>query len=361
MIKPLRFLLLALVVALSACTSDEPNLPSFTVDAAGKAIVWNQGNFGGGDGSLTLYDSTDGSVVFTAYSFVNGQPLGDVLQDVVRHNGQLYCLLNNSNSLLALEETTLRLTNSNFNLEAPRRFVAVSGTKAYVTEWGLGNFAAPGQLAVIDLNTLTITGRITGLEVLPEEAAAAGDTLLVGNATFGGDNVLSRVSISGDSLVAPLYLGRTPVSMASNTTGSEIYILGAEQVPFPGTPTQVARIYTYSRATGTLTDSTNLSTISVGNTNNSSGGVRLTSSGSTLYWLAGGQLDSMNVASKALSTWRAGTYSGAAQDPTTGQLYLTGYASFSNPGYIVRVSANGTTVLDSQTVGIQPFGATLLP
>ncbi|MDG1174253.1 MAG: hypothetical protein P8N07_00500 [Flavobacteriales bacterium] len=118
----------------------------------GSLIVLNEGNFGFGNASVSLYNPDKKEVFNNQFKAVNGFGIGDVLQSVKRHNGNLYFVVNNSGKVVVTDTNLVYKTEiTGFN--SPR-YMEVSEGKGFITD------LKQKAVYVVDLATNQITGEI---------------------------------------------------------------------------------------------------------------------------------------------------------------------------------------------------------
>ena len=79
--KRILLTILAAASILTACGRSNTEIPEVT--STGNVLVLNNGNWGGNDASITLYDSKTGTITANAFQKANGQNLGDLGQDIL--------------------------------------------------------------------------------------------------------------------------------------------------------------------------------------------------------------------------------------------------------------------------------------
>lgn len=155
--KTTRFLSpVILALALTACVKDKPAPapePSVPASPAPKVYIINEGNFGTGNASISMYDTGLGQVSDDVFKETNNEPLGDVAQSVAMIDGKFYIAVNNSGKIVVCDKKMKKLGEIG-GLPSPRYVTAVNGKKAYVSD-----FKANG-IHIIDLDKLEKTGFI---------------------------------------------------------------------------------------------------------------------------------------------------------------------------------------------------------
>lgn len=152
----------ALALAVISCSKDPirerpvdpPDPPPDTLTYKNGCFVVNEGNFNSGNSSVTFVDETTGTIVQDAFNTANSRLLGDVAQSMKVFRGRGYIVVNNSNrvEVVSLDDFKSVKTITGFN--SPRYIEIIDSTKAYVTN-------LHGDISVIDLNTLQISGVIS--------------------------------------------------------------------------------------------------------------------------------------------------------------------------------------------------------
>jgi YVTN family beta-propeller protein len=129
--------------------------PEVNLSGTYKVFITNEGNFGTNNGSVSLYDPGNGSVVTDIYSTQNSSAvLGDVCQSLNKINGKYYIVVNNSGKIVVVSTDDFKLKTTITGLPSPRFILPVTFGKAYVSNYS-GN-----SISIIDLNTNTKTGSI---------------------------------------------------------------------------------------------------------------------------------------------------------------------------------------------------------
>jgi DNA-binding beta-propeller fold protein YncE len=152
---------LAVALAIFSCNKepirerpvDPPDPPPDSITFKSGCFVVNEGNYLSGNASVTFIDNATGTVVTDAFGSANQRSLGDVAQSMKVFNGRGYIVVNNSNKVevVSLDDFTSLKTIEGFH--SPRNLEIVDSTKAYVTN-------LHGDISVVDLNSLEITGSI---------------------------------------------------------------------------------------------------------------------------------------------------------------------------------------------------------
>lgn len=150
--------LAVVLLCITACGGDDaPELP--TGDYANGVFVVNEGNFGGGNASITHFNAATSTVTPEVYALINGVPLGDVAQSMHIADDKAYIVVNNSAKVEIVNYGTFTSAGVITDGLANPRYVAVHGERAFISNWG--NFDSNFQLdqsfiAVVDLTDNTL-------------------------------------------------------------------------------------------------------------------------------------------------------------------------------------------------------------
>lgn len=133
---------------------DEPLPTSFTAAADG-IFICNEGNFTGGNASITYTNGSETETVQDVYRIANNEGLGDVGQSMTKINDKIYIVVNNSSKIEVVDAFTLKKSATITGFNSPRFMTEVTSGKVYVTD-----LYANG-ISIVDLASNTITGNIS--------------------------------------------------------------------------------------------------------------------------------------------------------------------------------------------------------
>ncbi|MGB0851494.1 MAG: DUF5074 domain-containing protein, partial [Bacteroidia bacterium] len=107
---PLRniwIILVAFGVAFSGCKDDE-EAPDINI-LGGEILIANEGNFGWGEGTLSLYNSSEKSIQNEVYKNKNDEPIGNVFQSIAFVNGMYFFVANNSGKIVLTDSSFMKV------------------------------------------------------------------------------------------------------------------------------------------------------------------------------------------------------------------------------------------------------------
>lgn len=193
---PLFALATALTLSLVGCDL----LGSDSSDSApvtSGVFVANQGQFGEGNGSVSVYDPSTDTVSSSAIT-----DLGSIVQSIAFRNDRLYLTANTGGRLDIFSPSSLDRVGQVIDELPSPRYVAFPGTgEAYVTNLF-------DDISVVDLSSNTVTDTIvTGGS--PEGITVAGDRVYTALGAFGASTQVAVVNPGPDTLTTKIDIGCT--------------------------------------------------------------------------------------------------------------------------------------------------------
>jgi len=174
-----------------SCKKDKPvdPNPSQEIQASNRTVlIINEGNYGWGNASISLYDPQSNTVTYDYFKKQNGNAnLGDVCQSVTKYNGSYYLVLNNSNKIDVVNASDFTKKNTITGFNSPRNLLPVSANKAYVSD------LYANSIQIVDLNLNVITGSITCMKGT-EEMVFANNKAFITNINSNYCYVINTIS-----------------------------------------------------------------------------------------------------------------------------------------------------------------------
>ena len=194
-------LALLVVIGVSGCKEKPVELPDIEL-SGNEVLISNEGNFGWGEGSLSVYNPETKQVQNDVYQRRNGESIGNIFQSIAYFNNQYFFVVNNSNKIIVTNDSFQKV-NIISGLISPRYFYPVSNSKAYVTD--LYNKG----ISVIDLNSMTVDNKI--------EINGWTETGVVSDSIFWVTNVESsyiyQINTNIDEIIDSVKVGYAPESI----------------------------------------------------------------------------------------------------------------------------------------------------
>lgn len=319
-------------------------------------FVVNEGGYGNGNTSISFYDRTADQINNDVFAVKNGRPLGDQAQSMTVFEGKGYIMVQGSGKIEVIDaDDYSSLATITDDIESPRFFLAISSSKAYVSDWG--GDGVTGTVKVLDLNNNTVTKTIA-------TGKGANRMLKVGNSVYvtnkGGydkDNTVKVIDVGTDAITTTITVGDNPNSIQQDASGN-IWVTSSGTVVYTEWPaideanSTKGSISKISGSSETLR--LEVDEVIYGGPDNLS----ISPDGNTLYYLYNGAVYAMNSSAIALpsSPLASNGYYGLAIDPFNGNIIGTLAPNFSSAGSIEVMDASGD-LLDTHTVGIAPNGA----
>jgi YVTN family beta-propeller protein len=133
----------------------EPVKSAVSINADSRVIIINEGNYGWGNASVSVFDPSSNAVVEDYYKQQNNNvALGDVCQSITKYNNQYYIVVNHSNKIIVTNNTDFQKTATINGFNSPRYLLPITYNKAYVSD------LYANSIQIVDLNSNTITGSI---------------------------------------------------------------------------------------------------------------------------------------------------------------------------------------------------------
>ena len=187
-------------LALLGCNDDDPK-PSIS-PLQSDILIANQGNFGWGEGTLSLYNPETKAIQNDVFKTINDQSLGNVFQSITKINGLYYFVINNSGKII-ITDSTYSLIGAISELISPRYVYPVTHTKAYVTDL----YAETISVVDLTINEVTKAIPVNGWS----EKGVKKDSIFW--FTAAESNKIYGIDIRTDNVVDSLDVGNSPESI----------------------------------------------------------------------------------------------------------------------------------------------------
>ncbi|PCJ63708.1 MAG: hypothetical protein COA58_15300 [Bacteroidetes bacterium] len=200
-------ILLVTITLLNGCKDDEFVEPP-VVAIGPPVLIANQGNFGWGEGTLSVYYPESKSIQNNAYETKNAEALGNVFQSITSANGQYFFLINNSNKIVVTDSNFAK-TKEITGLTSPRYMYRVANDKAYVTD------LYASEISVIDMKALAI------VKTIPVRGWSEKGILHEGKFWFTAPetNMIYAIDIASDAVTDSIEVGEQPESIIKDMDG----------------------------------------------------------------------------------------------------------------------------------------------
>ena len=182
---------ISLFVVVISCKKDKPIDPKTNSEIGMSnhtVLVINEGNYGWGNASISLYDSNSNAVSLDYFKQQNGNTnLGDVCQSVTKYNNFYYIVVNNSNKIVVVNASDFTKKNTITGFNSPRYILPISSNKAYVSD------LYANSIQIVDLNSNVITGSIACMKGT-QEMVYSNNKVFVTNSNSNYCYVINTIS-----------------------------------------------------------------------------------------------------------------------------------------------------------------------
>lgn len=345
-IKNNLVLALSLLILSFSCSSDDDSHQQEPQGAYEEGIlITNEGNFGQGNGTVSFVSNDFSYTEQKVFSKVNGTLLGDTVQSIGFHEDLAYIVVNNSQKIEVVNRYTFQsVATIDSGLMNPRFITFISG-KGYVTNWGDGSNAEDDYVAVIDLETNTISSTIPVGEG-PERIVNNGSTIYVAHqGGYSQNNIVSVIDPDSD-VVTTITVGDVPNAMVFDNQGS-LYVLSGGIPAWTGNETG-GQLNVINTSSNTVS-----ATLEFGDNEHPS---NLTY-GESLYYTLNGGIYKLAIDSQELST--TPEIEGVNFNFMTVRnniLYGVGAEDYTSNGTLQSYDLGTNATLNSKEVGINPGG-----
>jgi YVTN family beta-propeller protein len=352
-LKPLLYASVIVTLLLSSCKKPDKKTESPDIDIPKKVYVLNEGNFGSGNSSVSIYDQVNNKVYNNLFFEANSRPLGDVLQSMSLINGKAYFVVNNSNKIEVTGTYPLAATAVIYGVQQPRYITQINSTKAYLTEQiSFGN--PTGKVSVIDLTNNVVTSSIT-VGAAPERMLLYNGKIYV---CISGEDKITIINAHTNVVEGHITVSDGPKGIIKDVNGMFWVLCGGKLEYDSNPPDYIDEANSTPGALVQIDPSTGsvVNTLTFSDVTGMPGMLTMNGSKNKLYYSYLGGVYSQDVNSSSLSSTAIieRNFYGMNVDPVSNIIYIGTYGFTSNQK-MVRYTANGIAI-DSLTVGIGPSG-----
>lgn len=341
--------MLAALPVMASCVKDDPTTPTSTNNEFSNGVfITNEGPYQGGNGTLSFYNSTDGSLENDVFAGVNLRPLGNVVHSVSVYGDQAYIVVNNGGVVEVVDADNLNSMGTISGLQLPRYATGISATEIAISAWGTNTveFYNPSTQSLI-ASVSTGAG--------PERMLVHNGLLYVANCGgFGLDSTVSVIDLATHTVVDTLWTGYNPNGFVVDAN-DDLWVLCGGYTDWGNMANnEEGSLYRFSTASRSA-----LANFAFNSTDRPTG-LCTDAAGETLYYLNdgyGGSPYAMDIT--ASSTPSTPIVSGAAlyslgSDVINNQLYFADAVDYASAGKVYVYNLTSASVTDTLTVGIIP-------
>jgi YVTN family beta-propeller protein len=204
------FFILVFIAAFGLQSCKKPTPPPIEITTSKAVFVLNEGNFMGGNASVSYRDLETGTVTTDLFQTANSFYLGDVGQSMLRLDDKLYIVVNNSGKIEVVNAADFKSVMTIQGLTSPRYLAKVGENKAYVTD------LYAKEIAIVQLSSGTKIGQIP-LPYWSEELVLLNGKVYVGTAE---NNKVYVVDPTSDVVTDSIEVGNSPGSLCADQEGT---------------------------------------------------------------------------------------------------------------------------------------------
>ena len=340
----LATLLIAILFFNSCSDDDDPKLPKGDYEKG--YFITNEGPFQNGSGTITFVGD-DGIVSQDIYKTVNGEDLGNIVSSMTLTDDNAYIIVNNSNRIIVANRYTMKsITVIEGDMIKLPKYMAVNGGTGYVSNWGDPFNSDDDFIAIIDLNTNTVSGKISVGEG-PENLKIVDDKLFVTlEGGYSQNNKVVVINTNNNTVEANLTIGDVPNSIDSDGNGN-VWVL-CQGNPNYATTETAGSLYKIKVSNLSITNF-DFDTITDHPTS-------LTVDANELYYNLNGKVYAFDVKSSDLPTESIIGFDGYyyAMKTNNGELYATDAKDYASEGTLKVFDLTSNTLLETFKTGIIP-------
>lgn len=339
-------LFLSSLFALTSCVEENTIIPQKKYKEG--VFVVNEGLFGQTSGTISFFDRTTKSVSQRIFKAVNGRDLGDIVQSLSVYDNEAFIVVNNSNKIEVVDAKTFEEKAEIVNLKMPRYILPISANKAYVSEWGADGLT--GTIAILDLNTYSIIGRIE-VGKGPEGLLFKFGKLYVSHlGGYGTNNIITVINTSNDEIETTITVLDKPSICLSDVDGN-LWVACSGNVEYTSYPT-IDTVNSTMSGLVQISPSTNavLQTVSFGKGASVQHLTINTTNKKDLYYTKAQQVWKYDIATGVEEAIISGNFYGLGFDPKLNYLYTASFSGI-DAAFAKRWQTDGILV-DSFQVGV---------
>ena len=190
-------------------------------------------------GSVSFVSNDLSIVENTIYKKVNNAEFGEYVQSIAFDNDRAYIVADNQNTVTVVDRYTFDKAGVITTGLSKPRYMTVVGNKGYVTNWGATDNDNDDFVAIVDLNSLEVEGKVD-VALGPERIIAKNGKLYVSHlGAFGTNNKVVVIDIASKSVVKEITVKDNPDELYVDSSG-KLVVLSAGKAAWTGDETIAA-------------------------------------------------------------------------------------------------------------------------
>ncbi len=205
---------LFLSILLNACREDIDDFKN--PERLEGIFILNEGNYGSGNGDVSLYDPDTGTMFNNLFYTANQSSAGDVVQDMLIDDTLGILVVNNSNIIRIVSNRTFKLIKD-IPMSQPRYLTQVDSHRVFISCYG-------GFVKVLSLATLTVTDSFNIGDGYPEELVQYGSKTYVAKSGWGYNNQIGVINNSTLAVMKNITVGYCPLALSVDYDRGRLYV-----------------------------------------------------------------------------------------------------------------------------------------
>lgn len=323
----------------SACKKENNPQPTGEFDSG--VFITNEGPFQNGSGTITFWNRQTGETQQNVFKNANnGEDLGNVVQYMAVVAGQAYIVVNNSGKLVIADAANMQKTGEISGLFMPRYVLPLSGSFAFVSQWGADGLN--GSVATVDLSTNSVVETIPTGSGAEHMLVKGNEMYVLNSGGFGRDSTISIIDLDTRKVTQTIVVGDNPNSYAVDRNGF-IWVActgHTEDFSDPNNPLNTK---------GRLVKIDDKTVVASYELPNGTGKLIIDTNGARLYYLDnqfGGNIFAFDITQTAISDapFIEGSYYALAYDGFEEALLASDAADFTSNGKAVFFDKDGNEI-----------------
>jgi hypothetical protein len=351
--KSLRFFRSLLIIAsisflFTGCDNDGGEVipePPYSPYLNNGLFVLNEGNFGGGGGSLSFLNLDSLTLSNDIFYSKNQRPLGDVPLSLMLLDSTVWIVVNNSGRIEVAQRQNLASVATVAGMTSPRHMLPLPDGRAYVSD-----FASP-LIHIIDMNSYSLVGSVSVKQSTEALTLARGRVFAACWSNYGfeghNNNMVLVVDPATNLVVDSVMTGKEPQSMVVDKN-EKLWVLCSGGWTGDEFPTlyrinprslEAEQIYTF------------------GDINSAPAWLCANGNADSLYFINGGiyamSVIAADLPDQPLIAPETHLFNSLAVHPKTSEIFVADAIDYQQKGLVLRYRANGTFIAEYRA-GIVP-------
>jgi len=341
-------LIATLAFVFTGCDNDGGEVipePPYSPYLSNGVFVLNEGNFGGGSGSLSFLNLDSLKMSNDIFYNKNQRPLGDVPLSLLLQDSTVWIVVNNSGRIEVAHRQELASVATISGMTSPRNILPLSDGRAYVSD-----FASPA-IHIIDMENYSLTGSVQVKQSTEALALTAGKVFAACWSNYGFENYNNNKVLVIDpvtsQVIDSVMTGKEPQSMVLDKN-EKLWVLCSGGWMGDEFPT-LYRINPQSLTAEQI--------YTFGDINSAPASLCANGNADSLFFINGGiyamSISAADLPDHPLIESDAHLFNSLAVHPETSEIFVADAIDYQQKGLLLRYRADGTFMAEYRA-GIVP-------